>query len=784
LFLGQIEQAVKATGFHQDTGFSWFGTRLAPLGRATAARLDSNRLRQVTVAALKDHLYLNFYCRGAASPLRGGRGAGDKGTAQPGLVLQLSAANRGQGTWNGGWRIEGTDRGMLIARSGDLTLRVPPEDCRGPAEEASVRFPKEFPQLSAGFYLACGDRDLAREEWAHAVRLYWNATPAGAVFLMGELTAVLNQAEVPFRFKVVTEWGAAPRCDAAVLYLRSEDYRRAVPMLERAWRGATNWLRDATPALTRPLAPGLGLAEEPTPGPSFGLNRCLVLAEGMVRARDQGRRTLAERMAVVAAYFAEQGIDLDRPYLNRGSADIYEFPRLALGARPAAAQQHRGGLSGSEIEDLSYLETAHRAGHALCRSAIWSGSRCNWLGSAAIDAPNSHYGTLGSDLYSGTAGIALFLGELYGLTGDRETRRTAEGALAQALSQAGLVRREARAGLYAGWAGMALVCARLALLWGNDKYLDASIELLRKTDAACREAGSDMVFGKAGALIAFLAVREIDADGAWMTAALRLGQEIAGAARRSARGYSWKTTNAARECHLTGLSHGAAGIARALVDLYEACRDPRYRTAVEEAFRYERYWFSPETGNWADLRGVPSNLRMGRAQRRALPHIAYWCHGAPGIALSRLRAHAVLGDGPHRDEALLAIETTRKALIEALDSDEAGYSLCHGVSGNAEVLHIASRQLDCSPGAVYLAADTGMRLYARTGGWPAGGEQRLPPGLMTGLAGIGHFYLRLCEPEAVPPVLTIGRRMLERPSRDHAGSELNLTNERSVSCPA
>ena len=37
-------------------------------------------------------------------------------------------------------------------------------------------------------------------------------------------------------------------------------------------------------------------------------------------------------------------------------------------------------------------------------------------------------------------------------------------------------------------------------------------------------------------------------------------------------------------------------------------------------------------------------------------------------------------------------------------------------------------------------------------GVPQGGET---PGLLLGLAGIGHFYLRLHDPAGVPPVLII-----------------------------
>jgi lantibiotic modifying enzyme len=67
-----------------------------------------------------------------------------------------------------------------------------------------------------------------------------------------------------------------------------------------------------------------------------------------------------------------------------------------------------------------------------------------------------------------------------------------------------------------------------------------------------------------------------------------------------------------------------------------------------------------------------------------------WCHGAPGIALSRLRAYEILKDNAYEAEALVAVETTRHAVESRRLSANANYSLCHGLAGNAEVLRFGS----------------------------------------------------------------------------------------------
>ena len=68
------------------------------------------------------------------------------------------------------------------------------------------------------------------------------------------------------------------------------------------------------PALTKRLAPGLGFAEDPGGDESFGQYRCRQLAEGIVRAYEHRARRIHDRLAVVSARFAEDGVDLDEPY--------------------------------------------------------------------------------------------------------------------------------------------------------------------------------------------------------------------------------------------------------------------------------------------------------------------------------------------------------------------------------------------------------------------------------------------------------------------------------------
>jgi lantibiotic modifying enzyme len=181
-----------------------------------------------------------------------------------------------------------------------------------------------------------------------------------------------------------------------------------------------------------------------------------------------------------------------------------------------------------------------------------------------------------------------------------------------------------------------------------------------------------------------------------------------------------------------------------------------YSKAAEQAFNYERYWFNADVGNWPNFFTEPHQARQRKPSQS---FVAYWCHGAPGIALSRLRAYEILGDETCRSEGITALQTTHQVVETWLYSGSGNYSLCHGLAGNSEILSYGGQVLGQKWGdkaaLVYQVAKSGIDIYAMSGTWPCGvnGET---PSLMLGLAGIGYFYLRLYNP-TVPSILILHR---------------------------
>jgi lantibiotic modifying enzyme len=197
---------------------------------------------------------------------------------------------------------------------------------------------------------------------------------------------------------------------------------------------------------------------------------------------------------------------------------------------------------------------------------------------------------------------------------------------------------------------------------------------------------------------------------------------------------------------LTGFSHGAAGIALALLRLSAATQDHRFRTAALAAIAYERSVFSPRAQNWPDLR--TASRHTGRDDIGAT-FATLWCHGAAGIGLARLACREFLDDPFVDAEIDIAVQTTCR------DGFGGGHSLCHGALGNLELLLAAGQRPDSSAlkARTEEVASTVLD-EADHGGWRCGNRAAAEtPGLMTGLAGIGYQLLRLAEPARVPSVL-------------------------------
>jgi lantibiotic biosynthesis protein len=393
----------------------------------------------------------------------------------------------------------------------------------------------------------------------------------------------------------------------------------------------------------------------------------------------------------------------------------------------------------------AYLDAALRLGGEIARRAIWSGERCSWVGGMPDEGPDGiamTYAAFGPNLYGGTAGVGLVLAELFDASGgtESELRRTALGALEHALSRAHELAPPVRLGAYSGQLGVALCVARAGQTLGEPALIERAGGLVGGLDYAAEPLENDLIAGRAGGIVALLALRQLGVGEATLERAVALGHDLVAAAERDGSGWSWPSPAFPEQRNLTGLSHGAAGVGVALLELHRASGEAGFRAAAEAGFAYESALYDPQARNWPDLRDHTLRDWPGEV---APPCATLWCHGAPGIALSRLRACELGVRDDCEEDARIALETTTASVRAQLVAGN--YSLCHGLAGNAEILAEGSALLaEDAPALARGVADAGIERHLKTDDpWPLGVYEGQSDSLMVGLTGTAYFYLRL-----------------------------------------
>lgn len=290
----------------------------------TALSLDADPIDSTMLQNLENNTYLgvdvNFYER-------------------------LHLSNQGEGYFDPGWQVlreesddiyNGLGLSTLAVQKGALTVYVERErHLQGTEQNAiagdlvAIKMPPNLVQN--GFYMAVGNAGLSSRTHAginsQLVRVYFNLSPEGAVAVMGSLTEKLNTIFLPFTFKALYNPSDYGRYDTAVLYFEKSNYPVIRQVLQSVYAEHKSYFRKEVPLFTKLLAPGLALAEEPDnkffEKESFGLNRCQIVTNSLLEAWQQKDESKENRMALMIKHFTHQGIDLQHPYLNSHSKDIY-----------------------------------------------------------------------------------------------------------------------------------------------------------------------------------------------------------------------------------------------------------------------------------------------------------------------------------------------------------------------------------------------------------------------------------------------------------------------------
>jgi len=375
------------------------------------------------------------------------------------------------------------------------------------------------------------------------------------------------------------------------------------------------------------------------------------------------------------------------------------------------------------------------------------------------DGESFHFGLIGSSLYSGASGIALLFARLAQASAGEKADLWRSRAWSCLASLAELAERNSNDQLFrlmrdlpyglSGSGGILLALQQLqrAGLEEAGPLADRLIDQLRPERLLADEF-IDVIGGVTGLIGPLLLAgtpRALDLARACGERLLALQLENGG--------WSAGATASLRQSPLTGFSHGAAGMGAALARLAQVCGEERFAAGARQAVAYERSVFAADRGNWPDF----------RSSSEPSAYMLSWCHGAPGILLSRrLLQAAGLADERTAGELYVARSSTlaELSLLTGRSGDCAAH-LCCGVLGLTSLLRLDAHAGGLELAAPVAAAESAVIRQAQASGSYTyfrveGGSLSLP-GLYTGKAGVALALLEAADGLLMlPAVLSAG----------------------------
>jgi len=286
---------------------------------------------------------------------------------------------------------------------------------------------------------------------------------------------------------------------------------------------------------------------------------------------------------------------------------------------------------------------------------------------------------LGSELYNGNCGIALFLTQLWRITGRREYLEYAEMALRSAAADYRPLYSESdlSIGAFTGISGLAYSAGHIAALTGSEEWKETAEEALKVcADHAPGDRYHDIISGSAGALAVTLGMKDKLFSGSReVTDAFirRFTDSLAASAVNVDGSVTWEQPSGVR---YTGFAHGNSGIHPYLFRAGKIIGDERCSELTGDSLRFERSCITDDRDGW----------HRGDKDKK-VTHL--WCHGSSGILLSKLLLFRDgYRDGMIENEIISAVQTVQK------NGFGKSPTYCHGDLGNLSVIDLAGRTLD------------------------------------------------------------------------------------------
>lgn len=316
-----------------------------------------------------------------------------------------------------------------------------------------------------------------------------------------------------------------------------------------------------------------------------------------------------------------------------------------------------------------------------------------------------------------------------------------------------------------GTLSVAWTFLRLTEMTGAVKWREHALKIVKDFEVPKLEEISidDLLNGISGTALALTMIHEKTGED-WILAKIEpMVELLIRRAWMGKKGLYWDR-NEKEIKGLCGITHGAAGMGHAFTELGYYFKNPAFFELTHQAFAYETDLFSEEEGAWPDMRkgifnekDLEEHVSMLEQDNLAFftepKYMDAWCHGSPGIGLTRIRAYEILKD----PEYLAHYRHAAKRSLKAAENKGRSFTLCHGMFGDLEMLLEGYRVLGEERFLDDALVDRAISFWKSGKPFVSGFMALNPPqegkGMFMGNAGIGYSLLRWSDPNATETVL-------------------------------
>jgi type 2 lantibiotic biosynthesis protein LanM len=455
--------------------------------------------------------------------------------------------------------------------------------------------------------------------------------------------------------------------------------------------------------------------------------------------RESCSNQILRRLSMLDSHICQQQKELIRLSFHAKDASILQQTQTKQ-----ASPGSKDPLACEAIDPDEFIAESEKIAAEIEKHAIiGSDHGYSWISLGyVVNAERFQLRPLGYSFYDGNCGISLFFAALAHVTGREKYYDNALRSISQLRTylQSGQGENDGMdLGGGTGIGSIIYTLAKASKFLQLPELANEAIALSQHITVNAIESDKkhDIIGGVSGAILGILALGE-DQEGL-LPKATACGKHLIKFCQEN---YQPQKPNPRG---LVGFSHGAAGIAYALLRLYAATNNHDFLEAARQAISYENLLFFPTEGNWREITPIynPSS-----------PPVFWttWCHGAPGIALGRIGGYSIDSNEKILQDIDIGLQTTQNVDFQELDH------ICCGNMGRAEIMLVASEKLGrpeweaqaCGLGSrvVRKAREDGhYQLFADLPG------SVFNPSFFQGASGIGYHLLRLADPSKLPSVL-------------------------------